>query len=118
MCPDLFHGGSTIAIVAKQAQNEFFERITESSTVNFGKVSVNSATEDQPIEVFLFASLLEGEDALDDNEENHAEGEQIDLCALVGLALFDFRGHVSHRASITLERVDAFVAGEAKVSDL
>jgi len=72
---------------------------------------------EQVVEVLLFAGLLEWEDALNDNEDDDANGEEVDLSAVVGLALLDFGCHVGHCASVALELVDALVAGETKVGD-
>jgi len=71
----------------------------------------------QVVEVFFSAGLLEGEDALDDDEQNDAEGEEVDLLTIVGLAFLDLGGHVGECAAVALEAVDVLVASEAKVSE-
>ena len=86
--------------------------------VDFGPVCVVPAIKKQLVEVFLLSCLLEGKDALYDNEEDDGEGEKVDLRAHVRLPFFDLRGHVSHGASVRLQRVNVLVAREAKVTNL
>ena len=87
-------------------------------SVDFGPISVVAAIKEQLVEVLLLSRFLEGKDALYDNEEDDGEGEKVDLRAHVRLPFFDLRGHVSHGASVRLQRVNVLVAREAKVTNL
>ena len=73
------------------------------------------ASKEKVVEVLLFAGFLEGEDALYDNEDDHANAEQVYLSSIVGLSLLDLGSHVSHGASVRLKVVNAFVASETKI---
>ena len=118
MRPDFFDCGSIGAFVREEPEDEVFELRTQRMAVDFGPVCVVPAIKKQLVEVFLLSCLLEGKDALHDNEEDDGEGEKVDLRAHVCLPFFDLRGHVSHGASVRLQRVNVLVAREAKVTNL
>lgn len=115
MSSDLVNVGAKVAIVAEELEDEILEFATEACAVDFLEVSVVLALEKQVVEVFLLAGLLEGEDALHDNEENDSNGEHVDVLTLVRLALLDLGGHVCHRATVAVELVDVLVARETEV---
>ena len=116
VCADLVDLGSHVAIVAEKLEDEVLELPAEPRAVDFLEVGVMLALQEQVIEVFLLASLLEWEDALHDNEEDDANGEHVDILSLVCLALLDLWCHVGHGAAVAVQRVDVLVAGEAKIS--
>ena len=99
-------------------QDEVLEVLAETGAVDLLEVGVGLALEDQVVEVFLLAGLLEWEDALDDDEEDDSDAEHVHIGALVLLSLLDFRCHVGHGAAVRLQSVDVLVAGEAEVSQL
>ena len=113
----LVDGGPFICVVAEEREDEVLKFSREAFAVDLLEVVVVLATHDQVVEVLFSARLLEGEDALHDDKQDHAHREQVDLGALVGLALLDLRGHVGHGAAVRLEAVDVLVAGEAEVGD-
>ena len=118
MCLELLDGVAVGSLVDEELKDEVLEVSAEAGAVYFFEVSFNLAGEEQVVEVLLFACLLEREDALYDNEDDDTDGEEVDLSAVVGLALLDLGSHVGHSASVALELVDAFVAGETKVGYL
>ena len=76
------------------------------------------SSQNEVVEVFLCTGLLEGENALHDDENNDGKGEQVNLGALILLALLDLWCHVGHCASVALEGINVLVAGEAKIGKL
>lgn len=115
---DLLDCGASIAIEGEEAKDEVLEVIAEVSAVHLLEVGVILALENQVVEVLFFAGLLEGEDALDNDEEDDSNGEHVDLLAGVLLALLNFWRHVGHCATVRLQSVNILVAGEAKVGQL
>lgn len=61
-----------VAVVTEELEDEVLEFATQTSAVDFLEISVVLALEQQVVEVFLLAGLLEGEDALHDNEKDDA----------------------------------------------
>lgn len=100
MTLELLHSVALITIVAEKTSNEVLEVSGQSITVYLLKVSVNFTSDQQVVEELFLASLLEREDALNDNEQNYCHREEVDLSAVVFLALFDFRSHVSHGSTV------------------
>jgi len=76
------------------------------------------AIQQKVVKVLLSTGLFERKDALHDYKENDADGEHVDLSALVLLALLDLRRHVRHGTAVGRERVDVLVAGKAEVGKL
>ena len=72
MSSDLFDIGAKVAVIAEELEDEVLEFATQTSAVDFLEISVVLALEQQVVEVFLLAGLLEGEDALHDNEKDDA----------------------------------------------
>ena len=72
MGSDLLDVGSEVAVVAEEFEDEVLEVGAEASAVNLLEVSVVLVLEQQVVEIFLLAGLLEGEDALDNDEQNDA----------------------------------------------
>ena len=68
MSSDLFDIGAEVAVVAEELEDEILEVAAETCAVDFLEVSVVLALKEQVVEVFLLAGLLEGEDALHDDE--------------------------------------------------
>jgi len=73
MSSDLVDLGAKVAVVTEELKDEVLEFSTKTSAVDLLEVSVVLALEEQVIEVFLLAGLLEGEDALHDNEEDDTD---------------------------------------------
>jgi len=73
MSSDLFDVGAKVAVIAEELEDEVLEFITQTSAVDLLEVSVVLVREKQVVEVFLLAGLLEGEDALHDNEKDDAD---------------------------------------------
>jgi len=73
MSSDLFDIGAKVAVIAEELEDEVLEFITQTSAVDLLEVSVVLVREKQVVEVFLLAGLLEGEDALHDNEKDDAD---------------------------------------------
>jgi len=69
---DLLDVGSEVAVVAEELEDEVLEVGTEASAVHLLEVGVVLVLEQQVVEIFLLAGLLEGEDALDNDEQNDA----------------------------------------------
>jgi len=65
--------GAKVAVVTEELKDEVLEFSTKTSAVDLLEVSVVLALEEQVIEVFLLAGLLEGEDALHDNKEDDTD---------------------------------------------
>lgn len=100
MLSDLLDSWSLLAIIAEDLEDEVFEVIREFGSANFLPILFELPVHDQIIEVLVFFGLLEGEDALNDDEEDHTSGEHVDLLAVVHLALLDLWGHVGHGTSV------------------
>lgn len=115
---DLADGWALGGVVGEQGQNEVLELVGEAGSVGLLEVEVDLASAEQVVEVFLGSSLLEGEDTLHDDEQNHGEGEHVDLSAVVLLSFLDFWCHVGEGAAVALEAVDVLVASEAEIGEL
>ena len=115
---DLLNGGSLVALIAEELENEVLEVLAESLSIDFLEVDIGLALKEQVVEVFLLSCLLEWEDALDNDEKDDSNGEHVDVLALVLLALLDLRGHVGHGAAVALQRVNVLVAGKTEVGKL
>lgn len=115
---DLADGGALGTVVAEESEDQVLELSREAGTVGLLEVKVGLAGCKQVVEVFFSASFLEGEDALNNDEQNHTEAEQVDLLTIVGLAFLDFGSHVGEGSAVGLKAVDVLVAGEAEVSEL
>lgn len=72
----------------------------------------------QVVEVLILLGLLEGEDALNYDEQNDSSGENINLTTIISFALLDFWCHVGHCASVGPESINFFVGSEAEISNL
>ena len=64
--------GALVTLVGEEAQDQVLEVVAEASAVHLLEVGVRLALEEQVVEVFLLASLLEGEDALHDDEQDNS----------------------------------------------
>ena len=115
---DLVDGWSLGWVVAEHFEDQIFEFVGEALAADLVPVLLELALEDQVVEILVFLGLLEWEDTLDDNEEDDAGGEHVDLLSVVSFALLDFWSHVGHGSSVGIELVDFLVGGEAKVRDL
>lgn len=105
-----------VTIVAEELEDQVLEVAAETRAVDLLEVSVVLVLEQEVVEVFFLASLLEWEDALHDNEQNDSDAEHVNILALVRFAFLDLWGHVGHGAAVRAELVDVLVTGEAKVS--
>ena len=115
---DLLNGGSLVALIAEELEDEVLEVLAESLSVHLLEVDIGLALEEQVVEVFLLSCLLEWEDALDNDEDDNSNGEHVDLLSLVGLVFLDFWGHVGHCSSVAGKVVNALVASETEISNL
>jgi len=111
-------GWSVLAIVAKQLENKVLEIVRKVLTSRLLPVGSVVALKKEIVEILVFLGLLEWEDALDNDEEDDASREHVDLHAIIGLAFLDFWSHVSHGASVRLEIVNFPESCESEVSDL
>lgn len=118
MSLELVHCVAVLAVVREELEDHVLEVRGEAGAVHLLEVGFNLTGQEQVVEVLFFAGLFEGENALDDDEDNYTDGEQIHLGAVVGFAFLDLGCHVGHGATVGLELVDAFVASKAEVSDL
>jgi len=114
---DLADAGALGTVVAEESEDQVLELSREAGGVRLLEVQISLTGGQQVVEVLLSAGLFEGEDALDDDEQNDAEGEEVDLLTIVGLAFLDLGGHVGEGAAVALEAVDVLVAGEAEVGE-
>lgn len=114
---DLLDCGPLFSVVAEEAEDQVLEVVAEVGSIHLLEVGVNLAVEKEFVEVFFFASLFKGEDALDNDEEDDSDGEHVDFGALVLLALLDLGSHVGHGAAVRLESIDVLVTGEAEVGN-
>lgn len=112
---NLVHRRPLRSVVGEKADNELFKLGREVLAVDLSEVRVVLTLLQKVVEVFLGTRLLEGENTLDDDEEDHSKGEQVDFCPFVLLSFFYFWGHVGHCSSVAFEAIDVLVAGEAKV---
>lgn len=85
--------------------------------LHFAEVEVVLASQKQVVEVLGGAGLLEGENAMHNDKKYNAEGEHVDLLALVGLALLDLGSHVCEGASEALEIVNQLVGCISEVHE-
>ena len=118
MVSDGINLGSRVAVIGEELKDQVLEFLAETATIHFLEVGVRLPLQDQIVEVLLFAGLLEGENALNDDEKDDSNGEHVDICAFVLLALLDFGSHVCHGATVGLESIDVLVASEAEVGQL
>jgi hypothetical protein len=114
---DLADAGALGTVVAEERQDQVLELGWEAGSVGLLEVQLSLTGGQQVVEVFFGAGLLEGEDALDDDEQNDAKWEEVDLLTIVGLAFLDLGSHVGEGATVALEAVDVFEASKAKVSE-
>lgn len=106
---------AVFTVVAEELQDHVLEVGAEASAVDLFEVGVNLTGQEQVVEVLLLAGLLEGENALDNNEHDDTHAEKINLSTVIRFSFFDFGGHIRHRATVRLEVVDAFVASETEI---
>ena len=118
MVLDLLNSWSLISVVAEEFKDQVLEVLGKSSSVNLLEVSVVASLQEQVVEVFLLAGLLEWEDALNNDKDNDSNGEHVNLSSLVGLVLLDFWCHIGHGSSVTLKAIDALVASETEIGNL
>lgn len=117
VCLELFDCVAIGAVVAKELEDHVFEVGGETGAIDLLEVSFDLARQKQVVEVLFFAGLLEGEDALHDDEDDDSDREEVNLGAVVGLAFLDFGGHVGHGTSVAFKLVDALVACETEVGN-
>lgn len=117
VCSDLVQRRALVGIVREQGQNQVLKLGTHVLAVDFLEVKVGLAGTEQVVEVLFSASLLEREDALDYDEKNDSEREQIDLGPFVDLSFFYLWSHVSHGSAVAFQAIYVLVAGEPEVSD-
>ncbi len=117
MSSDLLNGWALVTLISEELEDEVLEVVTETSAIDFLEVKISFAFEEQVVEVFLLASLLEGEDSLHNDKEDDSNAEHVNVGSFVLLALFDLRGHVGHGAAVGLESVDVFVTGKSEVCE-
>ena len=117
MRSNLVYCGSEGRIVRKESDNEVLKILGEFLPIHFLEVDVCLALDEQIVEVFLSARFFEGENTLDQDKYDDTKGEQINLGALVVLALLDFWCHVGHCATVALQAFNVFVAGKTEVCD-
>jgi hypothetical protein len=86
-------------------------------TVHLLEVGVDLSRQQQVVEVLLLAGFLEGENALDNDEEDDSDREEVDLGAFVDFSFLNLGSHVRHGATVRLEGIDALVAGKAEIGD-
>jgi len=115
---DLADSWALGTVEAEQGHDEVLELARKVSGIGLVEVEIVLTSAKQVVEVFFSASFLEGEDALNDDEQNDSEAEHINLGAVVLFAFFDLGGHVGEGASVALEAVDVLVASETEVSKL
>ena len=115
---DLANGWALGTIEGEERKDQVLELTREASCVGLVEVKVVLASAEQVVEVLFSSCFLEGEDALNDDEQNDSEGEHVNLSAVVLLSFFDFWGHVGKSAAVALEAVDVLVASEAEISKL
>lgn len=118
MVLDLLDSWSLGWVIAEHFEDQIFEFVGEALAADLVPVLLELALEDQVVEVLVFLGLLEWEDALHDNEEDHTGGEHIDLLSVISFALLNFGSHVGHSTSVGIKLVDFLVGGEAKVCHL
>ena len=83
MLPDLFNGESLGAIVAEHFYDEVLELGGQVQAAQLAEVLFELALYDEAVEVVVFFGFLEGKDAVHENEEDDAQGEDIDLAAII-----------------------------------
>lgn len=111
------HRRSILAVVAEQFQDEVLEIVGKILPAGLLPVGVIVTLKEQVVEIFILLGLLEREDALDDDEEDDAGGEHVDLHAVVRFALLDLGGHVSHGSPIRFEIVYFSKSCKTKIGD-
>lgn len=115
---ELLARSSVVTVEGEEVEDEVLELLREAGAVNLLEVGIGLALEKQVVEVLFLAGLLEGEDALDDDEEDDSDGEHVNIGSLVLLAQLDLGSHVGHGTTVRVECIDVLVAGEAEVGDL
>lgn len=69
----LVDGVAVTSVVAEELEDHVLEVCGETSSIDLLKVGVNLASEQQVVKVLFLASLLEREDALNDNEDDNTD---------------------------------------------
>lgn len=75
------------------------------------------ASQEQVVEILFLAGFFEGENALDDDEDDNTDREEVDLSAVVDFAFLNFGSHVGHGSAVAPQLVNALVASKAEVGD-
>ena len=117
MSSDLLDGRALSTIVREELEDEVLEVFWQIGAIGFAEVGVGLSIKKQAVEVFLLASFLEGEDALNDDEQDDTNWEHVDLLANVCLSLFDLRSHVGHGSSVRPQSIDVFVTRKSEVGN-
>jgi len=69
----LLNGVAVASVVAEKLKDHVLEVCGETSSIDLLEVGVNLASEQQVVKVLFFASFLEREDALNDNEDDNTD---------------------------------------------
>ena len=118
MRSNFFDCWPVLSAVREEAQDEVLEVVRNVVAPQFVEVFVEISGEQHVIEFVSLSGFHEWEGAVYNCEENHANGEDVDLRALVCFSLFDFGGHVSLGTDVVSELVNILVLREAEVADL
>jgi len=70
---ELLDGVAVTSVVAEKLKDHVLEVCGETGAIDLLEVGVNLASEQQVVKVLFFASLLEREDALNDNEDDNTD---------------------------------------------
>ena len=118
MLADHLEGWAFAAVILEDGKDQILEIVGQILTADFLPVLVELLRVYQIVEVLISFGFLEREDALDNDEQDDAHAEDVDLTAIIRLSFLDLGSHVRHGAAVGRQLGDLFEGRKAEVSDL
>ena len=106
------------AVILEDGKDQILEIVGQILTADFLPVLVELLRVYQIVEVLISFGFLEREDALDNDEQDDAHAEDVNLATIIRLSFLDLGSHVRHGAAVGRQLGDLFEGRKAEVSDL
>ena len=118
MFADHLESWALAAVILEDGKDQILEIVGQILTADFLPVLVELLRVYQIVEVLISFGFLEREDALDNDEQDDAHAEDVNLATIIRLSFLDLGSHVRHGAAVRRQLGDLFEGRKAEVSDL